>query len=290
MRALNDPPKILKAAEQVRASGGKTREKGHRELMLRIHDHATPVSGGVLTGAFTEVAWLFPYWAYASEFTKRPCFYAQVPDAKDSYGTYRLLHDQTEDGGETLPTYSTLPWGETAALGPKKLKGMSHKRSFKLTYMRTFPEGGLPRNDGRWAELLKVVPVGPFVLDIDIDYFMSIDSSSGFDRKRGPKKEGTGARRRQSADDVYEEKLRKAHKLLDERLAAFQTLLERLRDAGRIPSLVTIADSTYAPFAVTIAGKNYWEYTPYEFAGYLHGKVRRLLARVYKKQGVEPTI
>ena len=52
-----------------------------------------PVSGGVLGLDLKDVVWCFPYWAYASEFGRRPCFYANVPHSRSSYGTFRLLHD-----------------------------------------------------------------------------------------------------------------------------------------------------------------------------------------------------
>jgi hypothetical protein len=285
MRALNRPSRILKDVKRVRA-GGKERKKGLDGLMTRIHDHATPLAGGVLAvDDFKDMVWCFPYWAYASEFGRRPCFYANVPHHKSSYGTYRMLHDKSEDKGRLLPTYSTMPWLETSSVKGTKLRDMSHRRNFRLTQVKTYPSGGLFRENERWKAMLRAIPKGPFVLDIDCDYFMSIDSNSGF--HRNPDTKRSGSRKRQLAVDEYEKRLKKAQGLLDRRLKSFKTLIDKLRDAGRKPSIITIADSTYMPFASTIAGKGYWEYTPYEFAAYVHWKLRHILHDVYKKDGID---
>ncbi|MFH2006824.1 MAG: hypothetical protein ABI333_09595 [bacterium] len=284
MRGLNKPAKILEAVKRVQA-GGKQRVKGLDEIIEHVHDHATPVSGGVLGHDFGDVVWCFPYWAYASEFGRRPCFYADVPHNKSSYGSFRLLHDKAEDQGRLLPTYSTMPWLETSSVKGNKLRGMTHRRSFRMTLIKTYPSGGLFQENERWQALLKAVPRGPFVLDVDADYFMSIDSNSGF--HRNPDTKQSGSRKRQLAVDEYERRLKKARGLLDRRLRSFKTLITKLRDNGRTPSIVTIADSTYMPFASTMAGKGYWEYMPYEFAGYVHWKLRALLQDVYDRRGID---
>ncbi len=285
MRGLNHPQKIVESVERVRG-GGRKRRKGLRSLISQIHDHATPVSGGVLGVDFADVVWCFPYWAYASEFGRRPCFYADVPHKRSSYGTFRLLHDRAEDKNRLLPTYSTMPWLETSSVKGDKLRGMSHVRHFRMSFIKTYPATELFEEGLRWKALLKAVPKGPFVLDIDSDYFMSIDSASGF--HRNPDNKGqSGSRRRQLAVDEYEGRLKKARKLLDKRFGAFKKLLTKLKDAGRIPSMVTIADSTYMPFASTFAGKGYWEYTPYEFAALNHWRLRYLLADMYRDQGID---
>lgn len=285
MRALNKPGKIDESVAKVKV-GGQRRKEGLRGLITQIHDHATPVSGGVLGVDFKDVVWCFPYWAYASEFGRRPSFYADVPHGASPYGTFRLLHDKGEDKGRTLPTYSTMPWAETSSLKRDKLRGMSHVRPFRLSLIKTYPSTELFEEGERWKALLRAVPRGPFVLDIDIDYLMSIDSAAGF--HRNPDAKGrSGARQRELAVDEYERRLKKGRKLLGDRLVAFRRVLTKIRDAGRIPSMVTIADSTYMPFASTFAGKGYWEYTPYEFAAYLHWKMRFLLADVFKAQGID---
>lgn len=284
MRGLNEPAKILQAVGRVR-EGGKRRVEAQRDLMARIHDHATPVSGGVLGIDFKDVVWCFPYWAYASEFGRRPMFYANVPDNRCSYGTFRLLHDKKEDGDKLLPTYSTMPWLEVSSVEGAKLKNVSHLRAFRMSFIKTYPGTELADEGQRWKALLEAVPRGRFVLDLDLDYFMSIDSASGFHRNPEDKGRG-GARKRQLAVDEYERRLVKAVKLLDKRLQSFKRLLVQLRDTGRLPSMVTLADSTYMPFASTWAGKGYWEYTPYEFAAYLHWRVRQLLHDVYQRHGI----
>ncbi len=284
MRALNSPAKILDAARKVRA-GGKTRSKGLTELISRVHDHATPVSGGVLALDFVDVVWCFPFWAYASEFGRRPMFYANVPHKKSSYGTFRLLHDKDQDRGRLLPTYSTMPWLETSSVKDRGLRGMTHRRPFRMSLIKTYPTKGVLGEDQRWKALLAAVPEGPFVLDIDCDYFMSIDSNSGF--HRNPDTKRSGSRRRQLAVDEYERRLKKAQGLLDRRMKSFKGLIVKLREHRRIPSIITIADSTYMPFASTLAGKGYWEYTPYEFAAYVHWKLRKMLADVYGAHGID---
>ena len=283
MRGLNRPDRILKAVELVR-SGGKSRTKGLSKLMSTVHDHATPVSGGVLGVDFKDVVWCFPYWAYASEFGRRPMFYANVPNNKSSYGTYRLLHDKGEDRNRLLPTYSTMPWLETSTVKGNGLKKLTHRRPFRMSLIKTYPTNGVLRENQRWEALLRAVPEGPFVLDVDCDYFMSIDSNSGF--HRNPDTKRSGSRKRQLAVDEYEKRLKKAQNLIDRRMRSFGRLLVKLRDKKRIPSIITIADSTYMPFASTLAGKGYWEYTPYEFAAYIHWKLRMMLADTYKSYGI----
>lgn len=285
MRGLNVPGKILESVSRVRR-GGIHRIKGLRELQTRIHDHATPVSGGVLGIDFKDVVWCFPYWAYASEFGRRPMAYADVPDSRCSYGTFRLLHDRKEDQDRLLPTYSTVPWLEVSSVEGDKLKKMSHRRPFLLTMVKTYPTTELFEGAERWKGILEAVPVGRFVLDIDADYFMSVDSASGFRRSSEEGGRG-GARKRQRLVGDYERRLVKGAKLINQRLEAFQKVLEKIRDARRIPSMVTLADSTYMPFASTYAGRNYWEYTPYEFAAYIHWKLRHILKDVYGAHGID---
>ena len=223
MRGLNKPAKILQAVKQVQ-SGGKGRAQGLRHLITRIHDHATPVSGGVLALDVKDMVWCFPYWAYASEFGRRPCFYADVPNKRSSYGSFRLLHDKGEDKGRLLPTYSTMPWLETSSVTGAQLRGMTHKRSFLMSSIKTYPSRGLFEENPRWQALLRAVPKGAFILDIDSDYLMSIDSNSGF--HRNPDTKGrSGSRKRQLAVDEYEKRLKKAHNLLDRRLNSLKKLL-----------------------------------------------------------------
>jgi hypothetical protein len=205
----------------------------------------------------------------------RPVLYAHLPHFEMAYGKFRLLHDIAADPLGRLPLEGAGPWLELQEIPRRERRGMSLERRFRLTQVQTHPSSA----DGL-RTLLAALPKGRFVLDIDLDYFMSIDSRSGFNRQHPM------TQRRTEWNTEYEHRLRFGRILLDDRLTHFERLLVSLRDAGRLPAYITIADSTYRPFASTLAGVGYWEYMPYEFAGYVHWCVRHILAAVYRDHGI----
>jgi hypothetical protein len=274
MRPVRRPGEVVRAVAEL---SGNQREqaRGRATLERLIIDHATPVTAGVLGDAAGDVTWATPAWAYAPDFIRRPVQWASVPTTPRGHRLFQMLHDESADPEGPLPVYATRAWDEVSGFPPAARRAMEHVRERRLSYVRTHPL----RGDGR-RRLQRALGDGAFVMDIDLDYFMSIDSESGFSRR------GRGTRTRAAWDAELGRRLREGRRLLDQRLEAFERLLTRLRDAGRIPSLITLADSTYMPFFPTLAGQAYWEYLPREYAGYVHWRVRHLLSDVYREHGV----
>jgi hypothetical protein len=50
--------------------------------------------------------------------------------------------------------------------------------------------------------------------------------------------------------------------------------------------MITLADSTYMPFALHWWAEEFWEYTPKRMAAYVNLKMRRVLSHVYAAHGV----
>ncbi len=274
MRAVLQPSKVVQAVKRLSGSR-RDRARGMKALVRLVNDHATPVTAGVLGDAVGDVVWAAPSWSYAPTFLQRPVLWASVPTAPRGDRIFQLLHDRGADRAGALPSFGARPWDEVEGIPSRARGSMKHVRERRLSFVRTWP----PR-DPAIAELTKVLPAGRFVLDIDLDYFMSIDSQSGFSRK------GREALARGAWDREYGCRLRAGRRLLDQRLQDLRRLLAALRDRHRIPALITLADSTYMPFFPTLAGQAYWEYLPREFAGYVHWRVRHLLSEVYRRHGV----
>lgn len=275
MRGLSDSKLILEATSRLE-HGGDDRKSGLSQLRRLINDPATPVSGGVLGRAFDEVVWAAPNWAQIHTMERRPFFYASVPMGPDSATWFSLLHDSSAGELPRGEGKHAVPWIETNTLTPEVRDGVRDERPIRLSFIKTHP-----RREATLARLKRLVPRGKFILDIDLDYFLSIDQASGFTRPSSREIVMPG----QKFD--YDERLTAARELVDTRLAGFRRLIRDLRAAQRVPSMVTLADSTYRPFDTVVAGMGYWEYMPYEFAGYVHWRVRQLLAEVYKGDGVE---
>jgi hypothetical protein len=273
MRSLVRAEEIVEATHEL-DGGGADRKKALTQLRALINDHATPVSAGILGGAVEELVWAAPSWAAIRPITRRPLLYADV-----AYGAqgrrFELFHDSSADPAGALPKTGPRPWYDIDRLTKQQRRTLERQRPFHMSIVETYPRG--KRASGQLTEL---IPAGRFILDIDLDYLLTVDTSSGFERPRRDLLDREAGRR------LYVQHLRIARQLVDDRLARLATLLGRLRRAGRVPSMVTLADSTYRPFSPFVAGKGYWEYMPYEFAAYAHWRMRRILARVYGDDGI----
>lgn len=274
MRELDNSTAILAAARKLR-SGGGDRDQALLDLRGLITDHATPVSAGVLARVTDNVIWAAPSWSQTLPFSSRPLLYADISTPRGK--SFSLLHDRAADPERVLPAAGVQPWMSTDALTPAQRRGMTNKRPFQLSIVHTYPV----RRNNTLAQLTRLIPKGAFILDIDLDYFLTVDCHSGFSRKLPDHND------RMAKIAQYEHRLNIAAQLLDTRIDELTGLLRGLRDRGRVPSMVTLADSTYRPFSPFPAGHGYWEYTPIEFAAHAHWRVRRALAQVYAKHGID---
>ncbi len=271
MRALADPATIVAAVDQLRDN----RAAALQRLRRLVHDPATPVSAGVLGGAITKIVWAAPHWSKVQQFIKRNLVYADI--VNDGRREYQMIYDGRGGGPPLLPApgHHSPPWLDYTSLSAAQRASMRRKRRVELSFLQTYR-----RTPHTLGVLKEAIPAGRFILDIDLDYIMTVDADAGFKRPSSAE---------QVADNGnfgYDNQLARARERIDERLNELTQLLVDLRAARRIPSMVTIADSTYRPFDVVDAGVGFWEYMPYEFAAYVHWRVRELLAVVYAKDGI----
>ncbi|TNE45720.1 MAG: hypothetical protein EP343_26040 [Deltaproteobacteria bacterium] len=307
MRPIPDPADVKKAIEDLRR-GRNIRDAWHT-IAHTIDDCAMPVAGAVLSGIYKDIVWGRPSWTLTPDFLRRNFFFALLkkPFHKDrdklSQSSPRHPHRRhsplatgqadwpglNEDLWEgRFRMYSMdkpasdnrwnpvmLDWRYVPQHHKPLPRTYKHVTPFRWSVMLTdFPIQPNGRGKGRtiFQSLLKAIPKGRFTLDIDLDYFASIDASPKFRRERGkPVKT--------DADGFA-----KQRKILTARLKRFANLLHALRRVGRVPALVTIADSTKLNFALDSVTEGQSEYTPQEHTYFLHQGVRDILIQVYGKK------
>ena len=146
--------------------------------------------------------------------------------------------------------------------------------------------------------LLTLVGQGPYLMDVDLDYFVcngrplrrDLYLKEGYDvcsthRCRMKELNDTprdmfNKRARQCYD--MQRSFRKEAGLIEARLKAFEGQLRFLKKHGRVPCAVSISDSTGATFTdcvSCIASGN--EYMPNYYAAFVNGKVVSILERVF---------
>ena len=126
-------------------------------------------------------------------------------------------------------------------------------------------------------KLLKALPQGPFTLDLDLDYFASIDSTDYFQRSSGHRPKWWKWK-----------KFKKQRMILKGRLQNFANLLAFLKKKGRVPSVITIADSTFMSYALDSIAQGQSEYTPIEHTAYLRRETRKIFKKLYGVSPIKP--
>lgn len=288
-RGLRDPQKVLEIGRRI-LTGRKFRKAGE-ELTQYLNDPATPCSAGVLILGFKSFVWAKPHWYGLKNIVTRPMFYGKHTEAaageKLVSKKWTLFYDRSQD-----PTLDPkIPSDSTWTLLSKpaaKLGKFGTLRKLKVSVLTTSP---WPTDTDKEAHLRKVlleaVPKGSFVLDIDLDYFGTVDLTDGLIRKAPPSKyEARNEYLKKQNVKAREEKFRAHIRYVDARMKEVERMLRFLRDHGRIPTMVTLADSTYMPYALHWWAEEFWEYTPKRFVPYLQLRMRRVLAHVYAAYGI----
>jgi hypothetical protein len=288
-RGLRSPKRVLELGKKILT--GKHVRKACYALDQYLNDPATPCSAGVLILGFKHFLWLKPSWYALKNVVARPMFYGKHTKVKEgekkASKKWDLFYDRSADvtGGPAVPedsTWKILP--KPAA----KLGTFTHLRRLMVSVLTTNPwpvdsdQARLLKNS-----LLNAVPRGPFVLDIDLDYFGSVDLTKGLERKAVPSSyEGRNHYLSSEATKARAKLWRDHRKSMDERFKETEALLRFLRENGRVPTVVTLADSAYMPYAVYWWAEEFWEYTPKRLVPYIQYRVRKLLASVYAGDGI----
>jgi hypothetical protein len=293
MRAVPSPKDVLEAVNKLKHN--RDTKNAWHTIAHAIYDCAMPVAGGVLSAGYRRVVWGKPSWNGYTEFVNRPFFFGtpkkgvdvlEVP--KKSKGAkrkklekkrkklaskrshFRLYYDSIRDKQPAVARADA--W---VHIGPgqrpvqKKFALFTPFTLSVLTTDQPINQGGAGGGKDKFQQLLKALPKGRFTLDLDLDYFASIDSTEQFKRKAG-------------SDPEWQLTLfKKRRGILKRNLAKFKDMMIGLRDRGRVPSLITIADSTYLTFALDPIAEGQSEYTPIEHSAFLRRQVRIILKELY---------
>ncbi|TNE48855.1 MAG: hypothetical protein EP343_13280 [Deltaproteobacteria bacterium] len=294
MRAVPSPKKVLDAVKDLKQN--RNVKSAWHTISHSIYDCAMPVSGGILTVDYDRVVWGKPSWNGYPEFVNRTFFYGRplsgVPVAilpkglskvkrrkaekrlkadEKKRSHFRLYYDQAIDKNKA-PIPKQDAWvvvGDKQRPSKKKF-GMFTPFTFTiLTSDKDIDRTGGGSGSSMFQKLLKALPKGVFTLDLDLDYFASVDSTESFKRKAG------------SDPEWQLDLLAKRRKFLKKNLNKFRNLLLALKYHKREPSLITIADSTYMTFAFDSIAEGQSEYTPVEHTAFLRRAVRKIFREVY---------
>lgn len=291
--------------EQVQQAIGDLRKQRNirqawHTIAHTVSDCSMPVTAAFMANLYNDVIWAknkdvstFP------EFTGRTFFFGmtfpKVPEMCVQTGISTELREEQEEQKEDVAERKRrfrlyydpqlndkkppLAWNDSwiwvdAQQRPHREKFMMYKPfQFSILNMDgTIDRQGKGQGEKNLQRFLTMLPPGRFTLDLDLDYFASVDVSKGFDRKSG------------CAPENRFKKLQDRRKILRERLAVFRNLLLVLRSKGRIPAIITIADSTFLGFALDPEAEAQDEYTPIEHAAFLRRHVRKIFREVYGKQ------
>lgn len=311
MRPIASPEDVIKAVKDLKHNRN-VREAWHT-IAHTVDDHAMPVAGAILSGFYKNIIWGRPSWTLAPDFLNRNFFFAllekpfqnqrdKLSASSPKHPTRR--HSPQATGQAAWPGLNEDLWEGRYRMysmnkpksdnnwGPALLdwryvpkqhkplpKSYKHVTPFRWSIMVTDFEvdhRGEGKGKAQFQKLLKAIPKGRFTLDIDLDYFASIDASPKFRREQGKEPE------------MDEDKHNKLRKILDLRLKRFKNLLRALRNKGRIPALITIADSTRLNYALDPVARSQYEYTPIEYTYFLHQEVRDILVLVYGRKVLPP--
>ncbi|MEE2785939.1 MAG: hypothetical protein VX589_01280 [Myxococcota bacterium] len=254
-----------------------------------INQCTMPVTAAVMSGVYPRVIWAKPSEIPEETFLNRQFFFAvrsthppratnhdanpSVPTSADTMRkpSYRLYYDDAQDLGRGLPALNASVYWD-------RVSSTTRKDSFKINHPFIFIilKGDLDIDvsgrgvDAKAAQqFLDGIPQGVFTLDLDLDFFGSIDTSMSFMRSAGTQKPWNSAQ------------FKKERAILSNRLQRFQKLLSFLKKHRRIPALITIADSTFFPFAYDELIQGQSEFTPIEHAAFIKYEVLKILRNVY---------
>ena len=288
-RGLSNPKRVLELGKKILT--GKKVEKAKAALDQYLNDPATPCSAGVLILGLKHFIWAKPSWYNLRNVVARPFFYGKqtvvAPGEKKVSKKWDLLYDKSADttGGPVIPGDST--W-KILPKPASKLGKFTHVRRLLVSVLTTNPwPKAADRERLLKRSLLTAVPKGRFILDIDLDYFGSVDLTKGLAPSAVPASyDGRNRYLSPEATKAREKIWREHRRGMEKRFKEVEAMLQFLRENGRIPTVVTLADSTYMPFAMHWWTEEFWEYTPKRLVPYIQYRVRRILASVYRADDV----
>lgn len=290
-RGLRNPERILKLGREILT--GRHYRRAVDKLSQYLNDPATPSSAGILILGFKNFVWAKPSWYNLKNVVRRSFFYGKLvkPNAGETAPSKKwdLFYDKSADTATGEPVERDSSWIRLTK--PASQMGQwAHVRRLWISVFTTSPWPTENDKDQMLKkDLLLAVPKGPFVLDIDIDYFGTVDLTPGLQRTAPPSKyEGRSEYLKSHNVKAREEKYRRHREHIDARMKEFEAMLRYLRDHERIPTSVTVVDSTYMPFAVNWWAEEFWEYTPTRFVPYIQLQVRRVLAHLYGAYNAGP--
>jgi len=288
-RGLADPARVLQLGRGIMK--GTNIRSAERELDQYLNDPAVPCSVGILLLGFKHFIWPKPDWYGLGDVVMRPFFYGQQikekPGIKSLSKNWELYYDRSADTTGRPPVPDDSSWMRLPR--PASQMGVfDHVRRLTLSVFTTSP---WPKEADKDAllkrELLAAIHKGNFVLDIDLDYFGSVDLTPGLSRKAPPSHyEGRNEFLKPDVTEARRQKWLAHRQHVDKAIAEVEAMMTFLRRHGRIPTVVTLADSTYMPFSIHWWSEEFWEYGPRRMLPYVQYKVRKMLARVYAGDGI----
>jgi hypothetical protein len=306
MEAVPRMDDVRGAVERIRA--GRDARRGWHILAHAVYRNSMPVSAAVLAAGVNEVVWAKPTWTRDPvDFFSRNFFYGRAkgmadprplesfeamgPDAfAAAFSTqttdfFQLYYDPEANEGSWLPRreMETETW---VLVGPNE---RPHEKSFEGLNRIRFSVLTTDQDGESLRQLPRAVSGDRFVLDIDLDYFVNQGSevvpSDDFPSY------GQRALRRDDIPDSTSA-IFAAHRLhaagvaaergvIDRRIRQFRSVLQALRDAGKRPSIVSIADSANLPFTSYREGQERAEFVPLHHAYRVHERVVSVIKEIF---------
>lgn len=301
MRPILEPQAVRSAVRNLR-NRRQIKESWHT-IAHSVGHCAMPVSGAILSQRYKDVVWGRPSWTSHPDFLRRKFFFGvflNPAQPRKRFFTPAKRGKRAKPKPVRWPDVGTDIWEGLFRMYSLRKSPLDREFSpFALDWLwvpksrrpianyfryitpfewsvihtdQPIQKNGTGPGSQSFQQLLKVIPRGPFTLDIDLDYFASVDADKLVRRKQSSK----------PPKNLY--LLEKRRKVLVRRLRNFENLLFALRKQGRVPAVITIADSTSFAFALDAEAQGQSEYTPQEHAVFLHENVRRILVRLYGAQ------
>jgi hypothetical protein len=305
MEGIPRPDDVRRAVENIRA--GRDLQKSWHVIAHAVYRNSMPVTGAVLAAGVTEVVWAKPSWARDPvDLLGRALFYARPRELADprplaaleaqgphavlaafqgqTADLFQLHYDPADNDGRWLPRREREleTWTVVGAAQRPHAKHFDHLHPIRFSVLTADRPAG--------ATLLpRAISGERFVLDIDLDYFVN----TGSEAEVTDDPPSNGERQIQRKDqpetplDIFHGiHLRAAYlsgerALVERRIERFREVLLALRNAGKKPSIVSIADSANLPFTSYREGQERSDFVPPHHAYWVHERVVAVIREVF---------
>lgn len=303
------PESVQSAVADIRA--GQNLERSWHVLSHAVYRNSMPVTAAVLAAGVRELFWAKPTWARDPlDFSGKSFFFARPRGANDpgcaagldsralsvffrtaGSDSFALHYDAADNGGVWLPRRE-LELGIWRAVAPSQ---QPHDAHFEV---KTPVRFSALTTDRPLSTLVSAVPAERFVLDIDLDYFVNIghdvepsdDPPSPGQRLLGSFSALTGYRSRARGGDLSGTLVAAERQVIRGRIDRFRAILRALSKAGKRPSVISIADSTYLPFAGKPSGEEHAAFVPVHHAYWVREQVLAVVQEVFGGGKVAPEV